>query len=126
MDCYFHVSFVEVQLEKEREFFGYKKFGRPNRYTGLPNSLNRSLVLHTKGVQKFVEIWHTFCTNFVCILYTSILIYKYIIIKLCIQFACKLHTKCMQIIVCKMHPTFQHILTNLFCTSKVIISHNSN
>ena len=38
--------FIEIQLKKEnlKSIFWALKFGRPNRYTGLPNGLNTSLM----------------------------------------------------------------------------------
>ena len=66
------------------------------------------------------------CRNVGYILYTNILYTKYIssdlqkvyIIKImytiCIQNSYRIY---IQIIVCKMDPLFQHILTHLLCTS---------
>ena len=43
IDRYFNVS-VEIQLKEEnfKSAFWASEFGRPNRYTGLPNGLNTS------------------------------------------------------------------------------------
>ena len=61
------------------------------------------------------------------LLHTLILIYKKCSSsKLCIQFVHKICTQCIQIIVPKIDPTFQHILTRFLWTSWVIIAHNWN
>ena len=59
------------------------------------------------------------CRKVGYILYTSILIYKKCTSKkLCIQFVHKIQTECIiQIVVCKVDPTFQHTLICLLCTS---------
>ena len=48
-------TFVEVQLkiEKMKSVFWAREFGRPNRYTGLPNGLDTSL---QKTYVSFFEI----------------------------------------------------------------------
>ena len=45
-DCHFNRFFAEIQLKKRKleKCFWAPEFGRPNRYTGLPNSLNMSLI----------------------------------------------------------------------------------
>ena len=47
------------------------------------------LIFYTKYIQKFVEMWYTFCIHFVYILYTSIVYILYLV-----QF---LYTKCIHI-----------------------------
>ena len=65
------------------------------------------LILYTKCIQKFVEMWDTFCIQFV---YINSDLQKVYIIKImytiCIQNSYRMY---IQIIVCKMDPTFQHI-----------------
>ena len=46
--------------------------------------------------------------------------------ELFMQFLYKIHTKCMQIILCEMYLTFQYILTCSLCTSQEISVNNSN
>ena len=67
-------------------------------------------------IQKFVEMWDTFCIHFVYInsdlqkMYTIKIMYH----TICIQNSYIIYT---EIIVYKMDPTFQHILTHLLSTS---------
>ena len=46
IDPYFNVFFVEIQLKKGnlKSVLWALEFGHPNRYTGLPNGLNTSLI----------------------------------------------------------------------------------
>ena len=45
IDLYFNVIFVEIKLKNEnlKRVFWEPEFGRPNRYTSLPNDLSTSL-----------------------------------------------------------------------------------
>ena len=47
IDRHFNIFFVEIQPKKENLISVYlaPEFGCPNRYTGLPNRLNTSLIL---------------------------------------------------------------------------------
>ena len=47
IDRHFNVFFVEIQLKKGnlKSVLWALEFGLPNRYTGLPNSLNTSLIV---------------------------------------------------------------------------------
>ena len=68
-----------------------------------------------QNVYKFVKMRNSFCIHFVYI--SSDLLKAYIInmYTICIQNPYKMH---IQIIVCRMDPLFQHILTHLLCISK--------
>ena len=71
-------------------------------------------ILHTKCIQKFVEMWYTFCIHFVYI--NSDLQKAYIIIimyRICRQNLYKMN---IQITVCRMDLLIQHILVHLLCT----------
>ena len=47
IDRYINVTFAEIQLKKEnlKRVFCVPEFRHPNRYTGLPNSLDVSLAI---------------------------------------------------------------------------------
>ena len=83
---------------------------------------------YTFGIQKFVKIWDTFCIqykfvkmrnsfciHFVYISSDLLKAYNINMYTICIQNPYKMH---IQIIVCRMDPLFQHILTHLLCISK--------
>ena len=50
-----------------------------------------------KCIQKFVEMWDTFCiqTFYIYFVYISSDLQKVYIIKLCMQFVYKIHTECI-------------------------------
>ena len=80
------------------------------------------LVLYTKCIQKFVKMWYTFCiqTVFIHFSYINSHLQKVYIIKIMYTiFTQNSYRMYIQIIVCKMNPTFPHILTRLLCTSLV-------
>ena len=52
IDRYFNIFFVEIQLTKQnlKSDNWASEFGRPNRYTGLPNGLYTSLNIEEGGL----------------------------------------------------------------------------
>ena len=71
-------------------------------------------ILHTKCIQKFVEMWYTFCIHFVYINFDLQKAYIIIIMyRICRQNLYKMY---IQITVCRMDLLFQHILIHLLCT----------
>ena len=45
IDHYINIFFDEIQLEKENFVFRTREFGCPNRYSGLPNDMDTSLLV---------------------------------------------------------------------------------
>ena len=127
---------------KLRIHFVYKKCTRCNQLMYTKNIQNLykmyttfqqtfAYILYTKLKEQWqlnfvYKIYTKICRNVGYFLYTNILcpycilfyIQKVHIIKImstvCIQNSCRI---CIQIIVCKMDPTFQDILIRLLCTS---------
>ena len=74
------------------------------------------LILYTKCIQKFVKMWGTFCIQTFCIHFvylfwsTKSVHHKHYIYT-------NSYRMYEEIVVCRMDPLFQHILTHLLCTS---------
>ena len=82
-------------------------------------------ILYTFCIQKFVQMWDAFCIQTLCIqtfcihfVYINSDVQKVCLVNImytiCIQISRRMR---IQIIVWRMGPLFQHILTRLLCTS---------
>ena len=138
----FRQTFVYILYTKLKELcqlnFVYKMYTKGSRNMGY---ISYTSILYVFCIQTFAEMWnilytnilYTFCINFVYKKYrkggirfamqTSCMYFVYnnsdlqkvyiinIICTICIQNSYRMH---IQIIVCRMVPLFQHILTHLY------------
>ena len=120
MHAKFCIRNVYKCLSKCGVHFVYKHFAYI-LYTKVCQNMGYILytnILYTlciQNVYKFVKMRNSFCIHFVYISSDLLKAYNINMYTICIQNPYKMH---IQIIVCRMDPLFQHILTHLLCISK--------